>query len=66
MGSIDLNWEKFLGKGDDASFKAIYITYVDDLFACRRGKGYDYHRHGYKKRNSACQNGDEQTGCALW
>ena len=40
MGSIDLNWKKFLEKGDEASFEAIYITYVDDLFAYGMGLGY--------------------------
>ena len=46
MGSIDLNWKKFLEKGDEASFEAIYITYVDDLFAYGMGLGYQRNVQG--------------------
>lgn len=40
MSSIDLNWEKFLENGDEASFEAIYNSYVDDLFAYGMSLGF--------------------------
>jgi len=40
MGSIDLYWKKFLEKGDETSFAAIYNSHVDDLLSYGIGLGF--------------------------
>jgi len=40
MGSIEVNWENFLRKGDEPSFSFIYNAHVDDLFSYGISMGF--------------------------